>query len=69
MSLGEAILFIIERRPGIDDDELAFAIYGRRQQQLVNSECRYLVVCGRLERRQNGPRIGNFLASGSPPSN
>lgn len=66
--LGGTIQFIVERRPGISDDDLAEAIYGRRQQQLVNSECRYLAECGRIERRQNGQRIGNF-PKGTAPSN
>lgn len=64
--LGGTILFIVERRPGIDDDELAFAIYGERKQQRVNGECRYLVECGRLVRRQNGTRIGNYLPDAAP---
>jgi hypothetical protein len=66
LSLGDTILFIVERRPGLSDDDLAEAIYGRREQQLVNSECRYLETCGRIERRQNGPRIGNFPKSAAP---
>ena len=68
-SLGDTILFIVERRPGISDDDLAEAIHGERKQQLVNGECNYLVRCGKLERRQNGPRIGNFLAARTAPSN
>jgi hypothetical protein len=65
-TLAETILAIVGRRPGISEADLAFAIYGRREQQLVNGECRYLVQQRRLERRR-GPTgvFGNFKTKAS----
>ncbi|MCY1309058.1 hypothetical protein D9M68_354210 [compost metagenome] len=60
-SLGQTIRFIIERRPGLSDCELAFAIYGKRTQQLVNGECRQLESCGTLTRRKRlDGLVGNY---------
>lgn len=60
-SLGQTIRFIIERRPGLSDCELAFAIYGKRTQQLVNGECRQLQSSGTLTRRKRlDGLVGNF---------
>jgi len=59
-SPGATILFIVERRPGLSDDDLAEAIYGRHEQQLVNAESLHLANHGEIERRQNGARIGHF---------
>jgi hypothetical protein len=62
-TLSETILAIVPRRPGIADPELAFAIYGRRQQQLVNGECRHLASAGRVVRRVRPDGIiGNYSA-------
>lgn len=50
-NLGQTIIAIMSRRPGISDTELAFAIHGRNVQRLVNGECRYLVRAGKLVRQ------------------
>lgn len=49
-SLANTILAIVTRRPGISTADLAFAIYGRREQPLVNGECLLLASCGKLIR-------------------
>jgi hypothetical protein len=62
-TLSDSICAIVSRRPGISDADLAFAIYGRREQQLVNGECNHLASGGRLERRPRPDRIiGNYPA-------
>ena len=48
--LSDTILAIVARRPGISTVDLAFAIYGRREQPLVNGECLLLESCGKLIR-------------------
>ncbi|MBZ9674506.1 hypothetical protein [Mesorhizobium sp. ES1-1] len=63
-SLGNTIEFIIERRAGLSDSELAEAIYGESIQQHVNGECRYLESGGKLVRRHREDGIiGNYLPS------
>ncbi len=65
--LSETILAIVPRRPGISDPELAFAIYGLRTQQLVNSECNFLTRRGRLVRRVRPDGvIGNYPTETAP---
>ena len=65
-SIAETIIAIVSRRKGISDADLAFAIYGRREQQLVNGECNHLANTGRLSRRVGLDGIlGNYPADGS----
>ncbi len=61
--LAETIIAVVSRRVGISDSDLAFAIYGRRVQQLVNGECNHLANGRRIERhpRPDGV-IGNYPA-------
>jgi len=60
--LSDTIIAIVSRRAGISDRDLANAIYGRMEQQLVNGECRLLANTGRVVRRQRADGvIGNFL--------
>lgn len=64
MSLGKAIQFIVDRRAGVSDCDLAFAIYGKPIQQIVNGECRHLASTGKLVRRKRPDGIiGNYLPS------
>jgi len=61
-TLSETILAIVSRRAGISDSDLAFAIHGRSEPELVDAECRLLAAANQLERRarQDGV-IGNYL--------
>ncbi len=62
MTLGQTIAFVVKRRPGISDRDLAHAIYGKRSQPLVNGECRHLRNHGQLIRRERSDGIiGNYL--------
>lgn len=64
MSLAQIILFIVERRAGASDCDLAFGIYGEHTQQLVNGICRHLANIGKLVRRKRPDGIiGNYLPS------
>jgi len=66
-TLADAILAIVARRLGISTAELAFAIYGRREQQLVNGECLHLANCGKLVREvRNDGVLGNYLPGAVP---
>lgn len=64
MTLRQTIQFIVERRAGISDCDLASAIYGERIQQHVNGECRHLENLGKLVRCKRPDGItGNYLPS------
>ena len=54
-TLGEVLVFLIEKGPGRTEFELAEAIYAdRAYQQRVNQDCRLLVDRGQIERRGTG---------------
>jgi hypothetical protein len=64
MTLGEVIIYIIERRPGISDRELSEAIFGSNaRHQQVSAECRLLANRADIIRRPGAGSIGNFAAS------
>lgn len=66
-SLANTILAIVSRRPGISTTDLAFAIYGRREQPLVNGECLHLVNCGKLVRAPGDAGVlENYISRQSP---
>jgi hypothetical protein len=61
MAIVDVVLTIVGYRPGITDDQLAFAIFGRRRGELVGLECNHLVELGELERRwRKDGLIGNY---------
>lgn len=54
-TLGEVLVFLIEKGPGRTEAQLAEAVYGNDgYQQQVNSECRFLLQQRRIERRGDG---------------
>jgi hypothetical protein len=55
VTVGEVLVFLIEKGPGRTELELAEAIYGdRAYQQRVNQDCRLLVDRKQIERRGTG---------------
>ena len=63
-TLADTITAVVHRRPGITTADLAYAIYGRRQQPLINGECLYMAATGRLIRLPGVDGIlRNFLSS------
>jgi len=60
-TLGDVLVFLIERGPGRTEQELAEAIYGPGgYQQEVNGECRLLVQRGHIERRGEGGQADSY---------
>jgi hypothetical protein len=58
-TLREVIVYVVRRRPGINDRQLTEAIYGSDERhQQVNAECRASVE---IERRQSGTHIQNYI--------
>lgn len=49
-SLADTITAIVHRRPGITTAELAYAIYGRHEQPMINGECLHMANGRRLIR-------------------
>ena len=55
VTLGDVLLFLIEKGPGRTEAELAEAVYAdKAYQQRVNQDCRLLVTRGEIERRGAG---------------
>lgn len=54
-TLGEVLVFLVEKGPGRTEFDLAEAIYAdKAYQQRVNQDCRLLVDRGLIERRGSG---------------
>lgn len=54
-TIADVLLFLIEKRPGRTERELAQAIFGRNgYQQQVNGDCNLLLNRGLVERRGVG---------------
>ena len=68
MTNREKIIDLLQRHPGLDDDELAKKLSIVRQ--TVNQECRLLESRGILQRDPNGPKgkIVNYLLDGPKDS-
>jgi hypothetical protein len=63
MTRAEEIIGELGRRDGQSDRELAQSIFRNRYRvQQINSECRYMRDCGRINRRlRDDGIIGNYL--------
>jgi hypothetical protein len=58
-TLREVIVYVVRRRPGINDRQLTEAIYGSDERhQQVNAECR---ASAEIERREGGTHIQNYI--------
>jgi hypothetical protein len=65
MTRSEQILAELERRNGQSDSELAHSILGNRHRApQINSECRYMRDCGKINRHFRTD--GNFLPRPRP---
>ncbi len=54
-TLGEVLLFLIEKGPGRTEAQLAEAIYGRQgRQPYINQDCRSLLSVGKIRRQGEG---------------
>jgi hypothetical protein len=68
MTRAEEIIIELGLRDGQSDRELTQSIFGNGYRvQQINSECRYMHDCGRLDRRlRDDGIIGNFLRRPRP---